>query len=157
MYTSFFKREPTTNITLPIHRISKAISENKQTKRACLPRSLSVNRELTVLCQYAEFQKQVVKINTEDKHREACSFFKRKPQGKYESINICKGHKIYPKELCWIWLSSAIHRTIDLIHKWLPIYYSFGLVQISLPSFIAKNSCSKVRLGRLICTITERK
>ena len=27
MYTSFFKREPTTNSTLPIHRISKAISE----------------------------------------------------------------------------------------------------------------------------------
>ena len=29
MYTSSFKREPRTNSTLPIHRISKAISENK--------------------------------------------------------------------------------------------------------------------------------
>ena len=28
-YTSFFKREPRTDSTLPIHRISKAISENK--------------------------------------------------------------------------------------------------------------------------------
>ena len=28
MFTSFFKREPRTNSTLPIHRISKAISEN---------------------------------------------------------------------------------------------------------------------------------
>ena len=27
-YTSFFKREPRTNSTLPIHRISKAINEN---------------------------------------------------------------------------------------------------------------------------------
>ena len=86
MHTSFFKREPGTDSTLPIHRISKAWRRNK--KRACLPRSLSVNQELTVLCQYAEFQKQGVKINTEDKHREMCkftSFFKRKPQGKYES------------------------------------------------------------------------
>ena len=29
MYTSFFKREPRTNSTLPIHPISKALSENK--------------------------------------------------------------------------------------------------------------------------------
>ena len=28
MFFSFFKREPRTNSTLPIHRISKAISEN---------------------------------------------------------------------------------------------------------------------------------
>ena len=73
-------------------------------KRVCIPRSLSVSRELTVLCQYAEFQKQGVKIKTEDKHRETCkftSFFKREPQGNI-NINIYKGHKIYPKELCWI-------------------------------------------------------
>ena len=72
--------------------------EEKQTKRACLARSLSVNRELTVLCQYAEFQKQGVKINTEDKHREACSFFKRKPQGKYEStLTFTKGIRFTQK------------------------------------------------------------
>ena len=29
MFTSFFKPEPRTNTTLPIHRIPKAISENK--------------------------------------------------------------------------------------------------------------------------------
>ena len=29
MFSSFFKREPRTNSTLHIHRISKAISENK--------------------------------------------------------------------------------------------------------------------------------
>ena len=63
----------------------------KSRKRACLSRSLSVNRELTVLCQYAEFQKQGVEINTKDKRRETCkftSFFKREPQGKYESTLI---------------------------------------------------------------------
>ena len=72
MYTSFFKREPRTNSTLPSHRISKAISENNHEgetgKRTCFPRSLSVSRELTVLYQYTEFQKQSVKINTEEKH-----------------------------------------------------------------------------------------
>ena len=50
----------------------------------------------------------------------------------------------------------------DAINKWLPIHYSFFLVQISLPSLIVmclieKNSCSRARLGRLICTITEQK
>ena len=40
--------------------------------------------------------------------------------------------------------------------------YSFVLEQIGLPSYFAmckieKNSCSKVRLGNLICTITEQK
>ena len=42
-----------------------------------------MSRELTVLCQYTEFQNQSVKINTEDKHREKCmytSFFKREPR-----------------------------------------------------------------------------
>ena len=34
-------------------------------KRVCIPRSLSVSRELTVPCQYTEFQKQSVKINME--------------------------------------------------------------------------------------------
>ena len=75
--------------------------EDKQMKRACLALSLSVNRELTVLCQYAEFQKQGVKINTEDKHREACkltSFFKREPQGKYEStLTFTKGIRFTQK------------------------------------------------------------
>ena len=87
-YTSFFKREPRTNSTLPMHRISKSISENKHRgintgKRVSIPRSLSVSRELTVLCQYTEFQNQSVKINTEDKHWETCmytSFFKREPR-----------------------------------------------------------------------------
>ena len=49
---------------------------------------------------------------------------------------------------------------IDLIHKWRSIYNSFVEVQISLPSldtiqWIEKNSCSKMRLGRLICTWTK--
>ena len=86
MYTSFFKREPRTNSTLPIHRISNAISENKRGgerernvhvntgKRVCIPRSLSVNRELTVRCQYTEFQTQSVKINMEEKERETGVF-----------------------------------------------------------------------------------
>ena len=38
-------------------------------KRVCIPCSLCVNREPTVLCQHAEFQKQGVKINTENKQR----------------------------------------------------------------------------------------
>ena len=50
----------------------------------------------------------------------------------------------------------------DVIHKGLPIHYSLVLVQISPPSLfvmcqIANNSCSKVSLGRLICTTTEEK
>ena len=69
--------------------------EEKQRKRASLPRSLGVNRELTVLCQFAEFQKQGVTINTEDKHGETCkftSFYKREPLGKYEStLTFTKG------------------------------------------------------------------
>ena len=49
----------------------------------------------------------------------------------------------------------TVLRAIDVIHKWLPINYCFVLVQISLPSLIVmskieNNSCSKVRLGRLI-------
>ena len=47
------------------------------------PRSLSVSCELTVLCQYTEFQKQSMKIDTEDKHWETwiyTSFFKREPR-----------------------------------------------------------------------------
>ena len=49
-------------------------------KSVRIPRPLSVSRELTVLCQYTEFQNQSVKINTEDKHSYTCmytSFFKR--------------------------------------------------------------------------------
>ena len=42
-------------------------------KRVCIPRSLSVSRELTVPCQYTEFQKQSVKINMEEKYmKRAC-------------------------------------------------------------------------------------
>jgi len=42
-------------------------------KRVCIPHSLSVSRELTVPCQYTEFQKQSVKINMEEKQRKrAC-------------------------------------------------------------------------------------
>ena len=53
-----------------------------------------------------------------------------------------------------------LHNPIDLIHKWRSIYNSFVEVQISLPSLdsiqgIEKNSCSKMRLGRLICTWTK--
>ena len=39
MYTSFFKREPRTDITLAIHRVSKAMSENKhggETEETCI-------------------------------------------------------------------------------------------------------------------------
>ena len=68
-------------------------------KRVCIPRSLSVSRELTVPCQYTEFQKGSVfflfsffsykkkkgsvKIKVEEKQRETCmlsSFFKREPR-----------------------------------------------------------------------------
>ena len=48
-----------------------------------LPRSLSVNRELTVPCQYTEFEKPSVKMIMEEKQRETCifsSFFKREPR-----------------------------------------------------------------------------
>ena len=82
---------------------------------------LSVNRELTVLCacQYTEFQKEGVKMNTVDKQRETCkftSFFKREPQGKYEATLTftIKGHKIYPKELCWI----IDHFTVVCLIAW---------------------------------------
>ena len=49
----------------------------------CIPRSLSVSRELTVPCQYTKFQNPSVKINMEEKHSETCmhtSFFKREPR-----------------------------------------------------------------------------
>ena len=70
--------------------------EEKERKRACLPRSKREPRTSSALpIQYAEFQKQGVKINTEYKHRETCkftSFFKREPQGKYEStLTFTKG------------------------------------------------------------------
>ena len=75
--------------------------EEKQSKRACLPRSLSVSQELTVLCQYTKFQKQWVKINTKDKHREMCkftSFFKFEAQGKYEpTLKFTKGIRFTQK------------------------------------------------------------
>ena len=39
----------------------------------CIPRSLSVSRELTVPCQYTKFQNPSVKINMEGKQRKrAC-------------------------------------------------------------------------------------
>ena len=34
----------------------------------------------------------------------------------------------------FLWMRKSQH--IDTIHKWLPIHYSFVLVQISLPSLI---------------------
>ena len=45
--------------------------------------------------------------------------------------------------------------TIDLIHKWRPIYYSFIFMLISLPSLLSmwkiqRNVCSKMSVGRLI-------
>ena len=49
----------------------------------CIPRSLSVSRELTVPCQYTKFQNPSVKGNMEEKHSETCmhtSFFKREPR-----------------------------------------------------------------------------
>ena len=93
MHTSFFKTV-SRELTVPCQYTElqkqsvKVNMEEKQMKRACLPRSLSLNRKLIVLCQYTEFQKLGVKINTEDKHRETCkftTFFKREPQGKYEA------------------------------------------------------------------------
>ena len=77
MYTSLFKREPRTNSALLIHRISKAIGENKRggetegNVHVYLVLS-SVSRELRVPCQYTEFLKQSVKINMEEKQRETC-------------------------------------------------------------------------------------
>ena len=49
-----------------------------------------------------------------------------------------------PSELVfWVWQLTAWPKTtagetttIDAFHKWLPIHYSFVLVQISLPSLI---------------------
>ena len=51
-------------------------------KRECILRSLSVSRELTVPCQYTEFQKQSVKINMEEKQRKRACLprFKREPR-----------------------------------------------------------------------------
>ena len=49
----------------------------------CIPRSLSVSRELTVPCQYTKFQNPSGKVNMEEKHSETCmhtSFFKREPR-----------------------------------------------------------------------------
>ena len=49
-----------------------------------IPCSLSVSRELTVPCQYTEFQKPSVKINVEEKQIEGTCiftlFFKREPR-----------------------------------------------------------------------------
>ena len=96
MHTSFFKLEPRTDSTMAIHRISKAISENKhggETEETCMFTSFfkrELRTNITVLCQYTECQKQGVKVNTEDKHRATCKFtslFKREPQGKYESTS----------------------------------------------------------------------
>ena len=59
-------------------------------KRVCIPRYLSVNRELTVRCQYTEFQTQSVKINMEEKEREtsmSTSFLKREPKA-YSTLPI---------------------------------------------------------------------
>ena len=90
-------------------------------KRVYIPRSLSVSRELTVPCQYTEFQKQGVKINTEG-NRETCKFtslFKRESQGKYEATLTftIKGHKIYPKELCWIVGYGYVLQYIEQCHQ----------------------------------------
>ena len=105
MYTSFLKIKPRTNSTLPIHRISKSISENKhggETEETCMfTLFFTLEPRTTVLCQYTEFQKPGVKINTEDKHRKTCkftSFFKREPQGKYEAtLTFSKGIRFTQK------------------------------------------------------------
>ena len=71
--------------------VQYAVKINTEDKRketcmyvfVCIPRSLSVSRELTVPFQYTEFQKQSVKINMEEKHGETCmftSFFKSEPR-----------------------------------------------------------------------------
>ena len=67
MYTSFFKREPRTNSTLPIRRISEAISENKhggETEETCMFTSFFKREPRTnsALPNYTEFRKQRVKI-----------------------------------------------------------------------------------------------
>ena len=50
--------------------------------------------------------------------------------------------------------------SINDLHKWLPIHYSFVLVQIWLPSSLSfaklkRIFFSNIRLGRLMCTIIE--
>ena len=69
--------------------VQYAVKINTEDKRretyafVCIPRSLSVSRELTVPCQYIKFQNPSVKVNMEEKHSETCmftSFFKREPR-----------------------------------------------------------------------------
>ena len=52
MHSSFFKREPRTDSTLPIHRISKAISENKH------------GRETEETCMFTSFFKREPRTNS---------------------------------------------------------------------------------------------
>ena len=55
-------------------------------------------------------------------------------------------------------VAKSVYKTIDVIHKWPPIHYSFVLMQIDLyPRCRVLNFCSEVRLVRLICTIAEQK
>ena len=69
MHTSFFKREPRTDRTLPIHRISKAISENKhgvETEETCMftsffKREPRTNNALPI--------HRISKARSENKHR----------------------------------------------------------------------------------------
>ena len=71
----------------------------------------------------------------------------------------CGTHDLYEQRMSY---EVGNDSTLAVIHKWLPTHYSFVFVQISLPSLIVmskieKNSCSKVRPCRPICTITEQK
>ena len=65
MPTSFFKREPRTDSTLPIHRIPKAISENKlggETEETSLfKREPRTNSALAI--------HRISRAMSEDKHR----------------------------------------------------------------------------------------
>ena len=59
----------------------------------CIPRSLSVSRELTVPCQYTKFQNPSGKVNMEEKHSETCmhtSFFKREPRTDTRSLSVSR-------------------------------------------------------------------
>ena len=57
----------------------------------------------------------------------------------------CSTHDLYEQRMSY---EVGNDSTLAVIHKWLPIHYSFVLVQISLPSLIVmskieKNYCSK--------------
>ena len=56
----------------------------------CIPHSLSESRQLTVPCQYTEFQKQSVKINMEEKQLDETCMFSSSLSVNRELTVLCK-------------------------------------------------------------------